>query len=54
MYINKSKNGFSLSFEEVSFEFKSKKRPYESGGICSLETVGKIPVPEILKGDRNT
>ncbi len=52
MSLKKSENGFTLSLDDVSFEFQSKKLPYECNGLYSLETVGEIPVPKILKGDR--
>ena len=52
MFVEKSENGFYLSSDDVSFEFQSKKIPYECDGLYSLETVGEIPVPIVLKGDR--
>ena len=52
MGIKKFENGFELSLDDVSFEFHAKTVPYECDGIYSLDSIGEIPVPKILKGDR--
>lgn len=52
MNIDVRQNGFSLFSDDVSFEFYSKEVPCENNGIYTLDTIGEIPAPEILKGDR--